>query len=237
MYAFLFDRRSLGLVVLAIFLAGLLLFAAGLLVGTQVRLERSAQELAERLESSAFKVAEVSSLAEMAGVDLPVSLPVAEPPPPEPTAEPFEMPTAEAPPSAPPPSPPPPSPPPPPPPPPSSPPPSSPPPPPSSAVEKPPVSSSDTVAPRCYTVQAGAFQGPENAEERLADLAEDGHEPFVQLFRNTKGTLFYTVRVGDCLSRSEAFALARRLEDEIEPDEDEPPNAERTIVLLFSETD
>ena len=241
MYAFLFDKRSLILVGIAVFLIGLLLFGGGLLLGTRLRLDSMAGDLSWLPPEAEAVVGKLPDLT--AAPALPTPPPPLEAQPPassdSPAAVPEEQPEAaptldfESLPPAPPPSPEP-----------SSPEPASlepksyepaAPPPSSEPASIEPVETAtpddairltsilETPAPQNdpateataqgFTVQVGAYRVQENAEQRRDQLA--GHAPYIEEVENAAGEIFYAVRVGPFDSRDQAEVEAAAIRQEI----------------------
>lgn len=181
MYNFVFDRKSLAMLLTGLAFAGGLLFFAGLLVGvnwavpyeTRVTslspLPPPPQPLPEPVPAAApprVPLAEIEELPEPAGEELP-----------EPAEEPAAPPAPEALPEPEPPRPAPPE----------------------------PV---EIAGLGPYAVQVGAFLQSENSEVVVRDLEGRGYQPYVEPLTNARGRVFHTVRIGRYTRREEAARAA-----------------------------
>ncbi len=228
MYAFLFDKKSLSLVTIGIFLAGLLLFGGGLLVGARLGLGSTGAEppwAPQQHEVAAVSppASQPSDLAippDNALAIPPSQEPVYLAPPPTAPPPPVERPTpsptvAPPPPARTEPAPPP------------------PPPPKVSSAPKPaPIDNKTAMTAtqpatthQLYSVQVGAYRYRANAERRVAKLSR--YEPYVEVIEDDRGDLLYTVRIGSYDSREQAEATAVTIGQELDG-----PTADDEEVLV-----
>jgi cell division protein FtsN len=196
MYNFLFDRKTLMLLLAGLGLAGALLFFAGVLVGVQVGLPPASGAVAIRAPQRPeppTKPAPASMptdcvcppATEMASVR---TEPCPEPAPEEPQAVepapvPAEEPAVVA--SLPAPEP--------------------------EPVEAPePVEETvaEEVQPAAFSIQVGAFRSPENSAKALEELRNRGYEPYVVELPGSRNRVLHTVRVGRYADRDEALRAA-----------------------------
>jgi cell division septation protein DedD len=197
MYNFLFDKKTLILLLAGLGLAGALLFFAGLLVGVQVGLPPASGAVAvrapQRREPPA-KPAPASMPADCVCPPAAETVVVARMEPcPEPATEepravepvpvPVEEPAVVA--SLPVPEP---------------------------AVEVEPEPVEETVAeeiqPAAFSIQVGAFRSPENSAKALEELRNRGYEPYVVELPGSHNRVLHTVRVGRYANRDEALRAA-----------------------------
>ena len=201
MYNFLFDKKTLMLLLAGLGLAGALLFFAGLLVGVQVGLPPASGAVAvqapQRREPPApAKPAPASMPADCVCPPAAETTVVArmepcpEPAPEEPRAVepvPVEEPAVVA---------------------------SLPVPEPElkEEVEPEPVEETVTVAqevqPAAFSIQVGAFRSPENSAKALEELRNRGYEPYVVELPGSRNRVLHTVRVGRYADRGEALRAA-----------------------------
>ena len=62
---------------------------------------------------------------------------------------------------------------------------------------------------KLYSVQVGSFTTQMRAETRSQQLIKKGHEPYIYHGANSKGVLWYTVRIADFADVDEAIQVAR----------------------------
>ena len=86
---------------------------------------------------------------------------------------------------------------------------SPPPPPPAKTLKENSMSQTDTER---FTVQVGSFQYRSGAEFLQKDLETKGFSPYIVSVRLDNGLVWYRIRVGKALSRSDADALAWKLQ-------------------------
>jgi cell division septation protein DedD len=179
MYNFVFDRKSLALLLTGLAFAGGLLFFAGLLVGVNW-----AVPYETRIAALPPPPPIPEPLAEPAPAAEPPVVPlteIEELPEPAVEAEPVEEPAAslatEALPVPEPPAP---------------------------GLPEP----VETAGPGPYAVQVGAFLQAENSEEVVRDLEVRGYQPYVEPLTNARGRRFHTVRIGRYTRREEAARAA-----------------------------
>ncbi len=67
----------------------------------------------------------------------------------------------------------------------------------------------DTPEEKLYSVQVGSFMTPARAEIQLQELSGKGYDPYIYHGANSKGALWYTVRVADFADVDEAIEAAR----------------------------
>lgn len=191
MYNFLFDRKSLILLLAGLGLSGALLFCAGLLVGVQVGLPIRATYTPPRVPS--VKLPAKAALPE----DRPCT-PCAEvaAAPPEPAAPEMEMPAAEPAPEPVPPAveeprvqv--------------------------ASLATPAPVAVAampEEAGEGAFSLQVGAFRNAENSDKVIRDLESRGYQAYVVAQRGSRSRVLHTVRVGRYVDREEARKAAAAL--------------------------
>lgn len=200
MYNFIFDRKSLALLVGGLAFAGGLLFFAGVLVGVnwavpyQVRVAAlPPRAMLEAREPEPLLVPETPETVEEPVVEVepaPEDLPLEdEPPAPEPAPEPPWPPAVAA----------------------AFAPEREDPEPPEPVVASEPAFSPAPAAPAepgGYAVQVGAFLREENSEEVVRDLETRGYQAYIEALTTARGRLLHTVRIGRYAERREAARAA-----------------------------
>lgn len=199
MYNFLFDKKSLMLLLAGLGLSGALLFFAGLLVGVQVGLPPASGAVAVQAPQRRERPEPPEPPAKPAPASLPADCvcppatettvvarmePCPEPAPAEPrVAEPVavEEPAVMA----------------------------------SLPVSEPegePEPIAETIAgevqPAAFSIQVGAFRSPENSARALEELRNRGYEPYVVERPGSRNRVLHTVRVGRYADRAEALQAA-----------------------------
>ena len=187
MYSFLFDRKSLTLLICGFVVGGGLLFFSGVLVGVYWSLPYGT-EIQARAVSPLPRAAPRPAPAPVPAAAPPaperrIELPTAPPapvPPPGPVAEeseaiglPKTVPAAPVPPPAP-------------------------------LAAARPVASGEAR----YSVQVGAFAQLSNSRETMAQLARRGYEPYVVEVRGASGSVLHMVRLGRYPDRGAAARAA-----------------------------
>ena len=76
-------------------------------------------------------------------------------------------------------------------------------------VEEEPEPVAETPPEKLYSIQVGAFVTRARADDQKQTLAQKGYQPYIYRGANSKGALWYTVRVGDFDDVDEAVAAAR----------------------------
>ena len=182
MYNFLFDKKSLTLLLSGLGLAGLLLFFAGLLVGVQVGLPTQASYTRPRLPAVKLpaKAAYPEDRPCTPSAEIAVARPEPEPEPvPEPEPEPEPAPPVEEAPQV-----------------------------QVASLPSPEPMTDDEAA---FTLQVGAFRKSENSEKVIRDLASRGYQPYVVAQRGSRSRVLHTVRVGRYADRGEAQKAAAEM--------------------------
>lgn len=199
MYNFLFDKKTLMLLLAGLGLSGALLFFAGLLVGVQVGLPPASGAVALQAPSRPEPMAKPAPASMSADCVCPPAAgttvvartkPYPEPAPEEPREVepvPVEEPAVVA----------------------------------SLPVPEPelreemepePVEETATVAeevqPAAFSIQVGAFRSPENSAKALEELRNRGYEPYVVELPGSRNRVLHTVRVGRYRDRAEALRAA-----------------------------
>jgi cell division septation protein DedD len=196
MYNFIFDRRSLALLLGGLTIAGALVFFAGLLVGVNWIVPFPAARVASRPVPECPPATPAAALATVpAPAPAPAALPaepmpeaedpelaaeaLEEPLPEEPAAlepEPLEVAPLPAPPRA--------------------------------LRAARPVPAAITDAAGSFAVQVGAFSRPENSEAVVRDLESRGYVPYVLPLQGSTSRVLHTVRIGRFADREEAARAA-----------------------------
>lgn len=76
-------------------------------------------------------------------------------------------------------------------------------------IEEPEPEEADIPEEKLYSVQVGSFMTNERAASQVQGLLEKGYEPYIYHGANSKGALWYTVRIADFADVEEAIGVAR----------------------------
>jgi cell division septation protein DedD len=179
MYNFLFDKKSLTLLLAGLGLSGVLLFCAGLLVGVQFGLPTSAAYVPPRVPAVKLparaalpKDRPCTPCAEMAAAvpapiapeEIEVEEPASEPVPPA-----IEEPHVQV-----------------------------------ASLPAPAPLAVTAEEAGAFSLQVGAFRKAENSDKVIQDLESRGYQPYVVAQRGSRSRVLHTVRVGRYADREEA---------------------------------